>query len=428
MLYTLLSDALLRHAGIQFHQGKTKAWNKASVVPDNVEELGPEIWQPAGITVLGTPIGVEQYISSKMEERIEKERQLWRAIRSVPDFQCAWMLLLQSANPRANHSMRILLPSQFSACCQAHDTGIWEIAKALLNGVPTDAEPEAKQLSTFPMRMGGLGLRSADRCARGAYWMSWADAFEMISQRTPEVAAQVVQKLESQEFQHGCLGELQAASTFLERQGFWWRPSGTVLFHGKRQPEREARDPGEWPHGLQYWASSILGSKFRGMSMLSGRTATCQSHTRSHSGRNAGAALSHPPTAPEYSIPPHLFRVLLLERVPLPLTGKKWQCVPWTIGPMGAPKSCMSPHRESQETRWASGTSDGTFLQRSRCLCEVQRFAEGPECVGLRVGRKANRSAGPRFAVLRRMSASHRHDFEQRSGEVRRGSTTRGFH
>ena len=38
--------------------------------------------------------------------------------------------------------------------------------------------------------------------------------------------------------------------------------------------------------------------------MLSGRTATCQAHLRSHSGRNAGAALSHAPTAPEFTIPP----------------------------------------------------------------------------------------------------------------------------
>ena len=41
---------------------------------------------------------------------------------------------------------------------------------------------------------------------------------------------------------------------------------------------------------------------------------------RSHSGRNAGAALAHAPTAPEFVIPPHLFRVMLLERLqPLPV-------------------------------------------------------------------------------------------------------------
>ena len=218
-LFTVLSDALLRHAGIHLHQGKTKTWNSAVVIPDNVEDMGPEVWQPEGITVLGTPIGSEQFVSRKMAERIEKERQLWRAIPTVPDLQCAWTLLLQSARPRANHSMRTMPPTQSATYCVAHDEGIWETAKALLNGVPSDAEPEAKQLSSLPMRQGGLGLRSAERCAPAAYWASWADAVKMIGQRTPEVAAQVVQKMGQQEPLRGCLGDLQAASTLLDRQG-----------------------------------------------------------------------------------------------------------------------------------------------------------------------------------------------------------------
>ena len=48
--------------------------------------------------------------------------------------------------------------------------------------------------------------------------------------------------------------------------------------------------------------------------MLTGRPASRRAHLRSHSGHNAGLALSHAPTAPEYTVPPHLFRVLLLER------------------------------------------------------------------------------------------------------------------
>ena len=179
-LFTVLSDALLRHAGIHLHQGKTKTWNSAGVIPDNVEDVGPEVWQPEGITVLGTPIGSEQFVSRKMAERIEKERQLWRAIPTVPDLQCAWTLLLQSAHPKGNHSMRTMPPTQSATYCVAHDDGIWETAKALLNGVPSDAEPEAKQLSSLTMRLGGLGLQSAERCAPAAYWASWADAIQMI--------------------------------------------------------------------------------------------------------------------------------------------------------------------------------------------------------------------------------------------------------
>ena len=83
-LYKVLEEAIMRIA-VRVHQGKTRAWNKAGVVPDDITNVGAEAWQPQGITVLGTPIGSELYIAEKMEERISKERTLWEAIRSVPD-------------------------------------------------------------------------------------------------------------------------------------------------------------------------------------------------------------------------------------------------------------------------------------------------------------------------------------------------------
>ena len=53
-LYKLLSEALARVAGIRLHQEKTKVWNKARRAPEDVQELGPEAWQPQGLKVLGT--------------------------------------------------------------------------------------------------------------------------------------------------------------------------------------------------------------------------------------------------------------------------------------------------------------------------------------------------------------------------------------
>ena len=84
-LCDLLAAALARVAGIQLHQGKTRAWNRAGVIPNNIDQFGPEVWQPESITVLGTPIGTEQCVSQKMEERLAKERELWAAIQTVPD-------------------------------------------------------------------------------------------------------------------------------------------------------------------------------------------------------------------------------------------------------------------------------------------------------------------------------------------------------
>ena len=131
-LHGMLQAALWRVAGIRLHQGKTRAWNKGTTVPEHVEDISPEAWQPAGIKVLGTPIGYDQFVAEKMSERIAKERELWDAIPTARDLQCASQLLLQSANPRANHTMRTLPPSVSRVYCEAHDEGIWSTAKQLM--------------------------------------------------------------------------------------------------------------------------------------------------------------------------------------------------------------------------------------------------------------------------------------------------------
>ena len=89
---------------------------------------------------------------------------------------------------------------------------------------------------------------------------------------------------------------------------------------------RLIREPGEWPHGWQYWASSLLDTSFRKNSMLTGRPASRQAHLRTHSGLNAGIVFAHAPTTAECTVPPHLFRVLLLERLNLPLPITEATC------------------------------------------------------------------------------------------------------
>ena len=148
-------------------------------------------------------------------------------------------------------------PSLSAAYCVAHDEGILSTAKRLLGGIPDECGEEAHALATLPMRMGGLGLRSAVRCALSAFWASWADSIQMIHQRTPDVAVAAVRRLGDE----GPFDEL-------ERKGFWWQPSWAELRDGKRPPQNDARDPGEWPHGWQCWASFVSDANYRKISMF----------------------------------------------------------------------------------------------------------------------------------------------------------------
>ena len=103
-LYNILGAALHREAGTSLHTVKTRVWNRGGIVKARVEELGPDVWNCDGIEVLGTLLGTAQFVASLVEERIAEERRLWEAIPSVPDLQCAWQILVQSANPRSNHT------------------------------------------------------------------------------------------------------------------------------------------------------------------------------------------------------------------------------------------------------------------------------------------------------------------------------------
>ena len=161
------------------------------------------------------PVGHRQFVSSLMEERIAEERKLWEAIPNVPDLQCAWQILLQSANPRVNHTIRTLPPSNQQIAL----IGTTRVCGPQCD--PCSGSSLSSALATLPMRMGGLGLRSASRCARAAYWASWSDTLHMIHQRTPEMAELVVEAV-CQEERPGasCLGQLQDAAAQLER-GRW---------------------------------------------------------------------------------------------------------------------------------------------------------------------------------------------------------------
>ena len=150
-------------------------------------DLGAEVWNPECIKILGTPVGSRQFVHEKVMERVEEERRLQEAIPHVRDLQSAWQILLQCAGPRCHHMLRTLPPTQSEEYAQEHDAGMQRTMEVLLGGLPGDdqAREAGRQLATLPMRLGGLGLRSAQRVAR-VFWASWAGALHMIHGRLPD--------------------------------------------------------------------------------------------------------------------------------------------------------------------------------------------------------------------------------------------------
>ena len=88
-IYDLFEEKLLQVEVIRLHTGKTRTWNKVGEVPNRMEELGPSVWSPARVKILGSPVGTDEFCLEAARERLEEETQLWRAIPSVPVLQCA---------------------------------------------------------------------------------------------------------------------------------------------------------------------------------------------------------------------------------------------------------------------------------------------------------------------------------------------------
>ena len=168
-------------------------------------------------------------------------------------------------------------PSLSAEYAHRHDDGMWQAMEALLGGLTGTEEQKstAWQLTTLPMRMGGLGLRCAGRMAPAACWSSWADALPMIHERLPQAAQNVVDGLEGAQEVGGCIGELRAVSLGLDRQGFVGRPTWTQLKLGAGPPPADVSEPGEWAHGWQYFASSVSEHRIRKTTVL---RQSCPSH------------------------------------------------------------------------------------------------------------------------------------------------------
>ena len=108
---------------------------------------------------------------------------------------------------------------------------------SLLEGIPGDAHQQAvaQDIASLPMRMGGLGIRSASRLAPAAFWASWADALPMLEKRLPPLAAEITTILEGEQVE-GCLGELQLATRVLGSNTCLNLASGRMVGSTSRLP------------------------------------------------------------------------------------------------------------------------------------------------------------------------------------------------
>ena len=173
----------------------------------------------------------------------------------------------------------------------------------------------------------------------------------MMKQRTPAVANAIVGRVAA-----------GGGTSGPRAQGFSWRPSWRALFDGQR-PSKPSSEPGEWPHGWQYWPPSVSDP-----------------HLRSHSGWNASTTLAHAPTARAYNT-----ATTLVPRVALGTVATPTSCDRGAVrrlscfsGRQWAPPSGVLLDREVGEED-THGAHLGPDVPRSRSEGRTQRDPSGHE-------------------------------------------------
>ena len=195
-------EALARHANIQVHLGKTRAWNSAGEEPPGLlaqlptEDPANPCWTGSwalaeaqqGAVVLGSPIGSRGFVAEKLTQRLREQDRLLQQLPHVPHLQSAWLLLLYCAAPRCTYLVRTVPPSDTAEFAAKHDAAVLRcLARLLAGGMvkclsPTLAPVEHSSPSAWADWDSGLRRSNATRLtgARGrtpcARWASTTQA------------------------------------------------------------------------------------------------------------------------------------------------------------------------------------------------------------------------------------------------------------
>ena len=163
-------------AGIRIHQSKTKIWNRAGEKPavcDVLEHMA-RIADPTACVYLEGTTADHQLLLDR--------------IPLLGDLQSLSLLLVYCAAARADNMSRVVEPDAAREFCRRHDAAVWRCF-CTFTQIEEWQPRDVRDTASMPLVLGGLGLRSASRTSKPAYWASWADCLSMVQRRHPHVAA-----------------------------------------------------------------------------------------------------------------------------------------------------------------------------------------------------------------------------------------------
>ena len=305
----------------------------------------PEVWQADGLAVgeaeeaeglrvLGAPLGSDDFVKRFCDRRTEVESGLFeevgRFVEHTRDVQSAFLFLKYCCATRSIHLARTVPPSALHTHAQASDHKLQTLFAKILSVQPDTLSAFQKDLLHAPARYAGFGIGSLETIAPAAFWGGFAAALPVLVDRSPQVAAQLLQQLQldaeiGEQSEH--VQELKTIDEKLRRLGFSG-PSWNDLAFGnvvEDSQEEEDADPGEWKRGWQYKATDkIHQAKYD--YHLAHQNPTTVAKLRSQAGTAAAMWLDTLPITQCFKIPANLYCTGLRMRAFLPLPLQERVC------------------------------------------------------------------------------------------------------
>ena len=159
---------------------KTTVWSPMDVssAQDPLHRGIPKVQAGEGIVVLGAPVGYRAFTHAKLEERVEKVRQVTELLPLLEDPHSEYVLLRSClALPKVMFMLRAVNTMEHQEVLAKYDS-ITRGALSRILGTPVSDLQWAQ--SKLPVAMGGLGLRAASDHASVAHAISVISAKSLV--------------------------------------------------------------------------------------------------------------------------------------------------------------------------------------------------------------------------------------------------------
>ena len=214
------------------------------------------------------------------------------------------------------------ITAQFS---QDHDAAVAACLSELLDAGPIPATSLA--IAHLPLSQGGLGLTSASVTATPAHWASWADTLPVLYNQAPQHAETLLHQLQHPTEAPPAVQAAITAANDLQEHGFTV-PEWEALATGSTQiPPQPSRDSPTHHRGWQHGAVHAYHTSFEA-SLQPRLDPASQALLASQQGPHASRSFTTIPYNTDTQYPTHLFRILMLRRLrlPIPLTARHCRC------------------------------------------------------------------------------------------------------